>query len=49
MWQEIAIIIIGIITAIYLAWKIFKFFSATGKSSPCVNCKDCPVKKSKKQ
>lgn len=45
MWQEIAIIIIGIAVAVYTAWKVYK--SLTRKkdpANPCCGCSGCDLK-----
>lgn len=46
MWQEIAVIFIGILTAIYIGWKVYKFFSPSANTTngPCGGCTGCSVK-----
>ncbi|MDR3246974.1 MAG: FeoB-associated Cys-rich membrane protein [Prevotellaceae bacterium] len=47
MWQETAIIIIGILTAGYTGWKVVRFFKPSKKEVPfCAGCSShCPLKK----
>lgn len=53
MWQEIAIIIIGIAVAGYVLWKIYKFVTTPrDTNNPCGGCSGCALKdqiKEKKQ
>ncbi|MDR2119540.1 MAG: FeoB-associated Cys-rich membrane protein [Tannerella sp.] len=45
MWQEIAILIIGILVSARAGWKIYRLFVPSGKRSSCAHCAhDCPVK-----
>lgn len=45
MWQEIAIIIIGIAVAIYIVWKIYKNFTRKrNPDNPCCGCNGCDLK-----
>lgn len=46
MWQEVAIIIIGIITLLYAGWKFYKKFIDPKRSSAscCTGCKECSLK-----
>ncbi|MDR2042746.1 MAG: hypothetical protein LBP98_10630 [Tannerella sp.] len=43
MLQEIAIILIGILTAGYVVWKLYRRFTTTSSStnSPCAGCGGC--------
>lgn len=46
MWQEISIILIGIITLFLIGNKVYKLFSI--KKHPdnqCINCNGCSLKK----
>lgn len=46
MWQEIAILIIGIITLLYIGWKVYRSFMQVKKSNdPCCGCSGCSMKK----
>lgn len=46
MWQEIAIIIIGIATVLYIGFKLYKTFTRPPKASnPCCGCDGCAIKK----
>ncbi|MDD4516769.1 FeoB-associated Cys-rich membrane protein [Massilibacteroides sp.] len=42
MWQEIAVIATGIVTLIYVGWKIYRFFTeqknASGMCGGCTGC-----------
>ena len=43
MWQEIAIIIIGLLTILYVGRKIYNMFGKGGhSSSACKGCCGCP-------
>lgn len=45
MFQEIAVILIGIGVAIYLGWKIYRVFDTPrAPGSPCAGCKGCDLK-----
>lgn len=45
MWQEIAIIIIGIAVVSYVLWKIYKFITISkNTNSPCSSCSGCALK-----
>jgi len=44
MWQEIAIIIIGIITILYVGIKLYKTFTRPPKADdPCFGCSGCSL------
>lgn len=46
MWQTIAIIVTGIMTASYIGWKIYKFLCHKPKTkTSCYGCKGCELKK----
>ena len=48
MWQEIAIIIIGITTVLYAGWNIYKRCIDLPKSNvSCIGCKGCLLKNQK--
>ena len=45
MWQEIAIIIIGILTVLYVGWKIYKMLTTPkDPDNPCSGCSGCSLK-----
>lgn len=45
MFQEIAIILIGIGVAAYIGWKVYKLFTTPRvPGSPCSGCKGCALK-----
>lgn len=44
MWQEIAIIIIGIVALLYVGFKIYRFITRPKDSSPCAGCPGCAMK-----
>lgn len=45
MFQEIAIILIGISVAAYVGWKVYKLFTThRPPGSPCSGCKGCALK-----
>lgn len=45
MWQEIAIIIIGITVAVYTIWKVYKNFTRKrNPDNPCCGCSGCDLK-----
>ena len=45
MWQEIAIIIIGILTVLYVGWKIYKMLTTPkDQDNPCSGCSGCSLK-----
>jgi hypothetical protein len=46
MWQEIAIVIIGMLTLAYAGRKIYRLFVPSKKKhASCCNCtQDCPMK-----
>ena len=45
MWQEIAIILIGIAVAFYIGKKIYGFLKHPKTASPCKECSGCTLKK----
>ena len=46
MWQDIAIIIIGIFVVINIGFQIYKFLTRpTTKNNPCCGCRGCNLKK----
>lgn len=45
MWQEIAVLIIGLIVVFYVGMKIYKFILHPPKASdPCHGCTGCALK-----
>ncbi|MDR1881140.1 MAG: FeoB-associated Cys-rich membrane protein [Tannerellaceae bacterium] len=44
MWQEIALIITGILVLAYIGYKIRRFFTTKRTSNPCSGCKGCDLK-----
>lgn len=44
MWQEIAIILIGIIIILYLGRKIYRFIVTSKDSTSCADCCGCSLK-----
>lgn len=45
MWQNIAIIIIGILVAVYACWKIYQTFTfSKNNRNPCNGCCGCSMK-----
>ena len=45
MWQEIAVLIIGLIVIFCIGKKIYKFFAhPTGTDNPCQGCPGCALK-----
>ncbi len=49
MWQEIAIIIIGLIVLLYIGRKIYKLLAHPPKAGdPCCGCTGCNLKDVKK-
>lgn len=45
MWQEIAIILIGIITIAYVGMKFYKSLTTKRNlENPCCGCKGCSLK-----
>ncbi|RHJ84382.1 FeoB-associated Cys-rich membrane protein [Parabacteroides sp. AM08-6] len=51
MWQEIAIIIIGVITIGYIGWKIYSFLTQSSNTDmPCCHgCSKCALKNEMKK
>lgn len=50
MWQEIAIILIGIIIVLYLGRKIYRFIVHPSKGeNPCAGCCGCSLKQEVKK
>ncbi len=45
MWQEIAIVVIGLLTVAYVGWKVYNVFSKPKRSSGCGCCDGCSLKK----
>ncbi|CAK7076789.1 MAG: hypothetical protein PARBA_03150 [Parabacteroides sp.] len=46
MWQDIAIIIIGIFIVVNIGFKIYKFLTRPAtKNNPCCGCQGCNLKK----
>ncbi|MDR1676621.1 MAG: hypothetical protein LBR86_09165 [Tannerella sp.] len=41
MFQEIAIILIGILTAGYIVRKLYRRFTSSAANSPCAGCGGC--------
>lgn len=49
MWQEIAIILIGITVILLIGRKIYRFLTHPPKAGdPCAGCKGCTLKDLKK-
>lgn len=50
MWQEVAIGIIGIITLLYVGWKVYRNFINPIQTNdhPCSKCSGCTLKKHNK-
>ena len=49
MWQELAIIIIGLIVLLYIGRKIYKLLAHPPKAGdPCCGCTGCNLKDVKK-
>jgi hypothetical protein len=44
MWQEIAVIFIGVITIACTGWKVFRFFSPKEKKELSCCCERCFMK-----
>lgn len=45
MFQEIAVILIGIGVAVYVGWKIYTVFTTVRvPGGPCAGCKGCDLK-----
>lgn len=46
MWQNIAIILIGIAVAIYAGWKIYRTFfrKSPGSNDSCCGCSGCSLR-----
>ncbi|MDR2470093.1 MAG: hypothetical protein LBD27_06395 [Tannerella sp.] len=45
MWQETAIILIGILTVGYAGWKVWRLFRPVKKHTGCAGCMTvCPLK-----
>lgn len=49
MWQEIAIILIGIAVAFYIGKKIYGFLKHPKTASPCKECSGYTLKKKNSQ
>lgn len=48
MWQEIAIILIGIATVAYVAWKVYEAAAASRRGeTTCPGCNQCAPSKKK--
>ncbi len=46
MWQEIAIILIGVATVAYVAWKIYEAITASKRGiTTCPGCNRCAASK----
>lgn len=46
MWQEIAIIIIGITMVLFIGWKVYNMLKPHPKAfNACGGCKGCALKK----
>ncbi len=45
MWQEIAIVVIGLLTVAYVGRKVYNVFSHPKKNSCCGCCDGCSLKK----
>lgn len=50
MWQEVAVGIIGIITLLYVGWKVYRNFINPIQTNdhPCSKCSGCTLKKHNK-
>lgn len=48
MWQEVVVGIIGIITLLYVGWKIYvSLVYSTKNKNSCCGCKGCTLKNQK--
>lgn len=45
MWQEIAIIVIGLLTVAYVGRKMYNVFSHPKRNGGCGCCNGCSIKK----
>lgn len=45
MWQEIAIIFIGIAVVGFVGYKMYRLLTTSKKDNPCVGCSGCTLKK----
>ena len=45
MWQDIAVYVIGISIIGYIAYKVYRMFTATKYKDPCCGCSECSLKK----
>lgn len=44
MWQEIAIILIGIAVIGSIGYKIYRLLATPKKDNPCIGCSGCALK-----
>lgn len=49
MWQEIAIILIGIAVVFYIGKKIYGFLKHPKTTNPCASCSGCILKEKSSQ
>lgn len=49
MWQEIAIILIGIAVVFYIGKKIYGFLKHPETANPCKGCSGCTLKEKSSQ
>lgn len=50
MWQEIAIILIGLLTIGYVGWKIYSALTRRfDPADPCAGCSGCALKEEMKK
>lgn len=45
MWQEIAIILIGIAVIGCIGYKIYRLLTTSRKDNACIGCSGCALKK----
>ena len=47
MWQEITIILVGLLVIIYVGIKFYRLFTQPNhhSSDPCIGCSGCSLKK----
>lgn len=45
MWQEIAIILIGIAVIGCIGYKIYRLLTTSPKDNACIGCSGCALKK----
>ncbi|MDF9829863.1 FeoB-associated Cys-rich membrane protein [Parabacteroides sp. PF5-6] len=43
-FQEVAILIIGVLTIGYVGWKVYRFLTRPDTADPCAGCAGCALK-----